>query len=237
MLTIPNSINGTYKEELPGTTLPISCKKGFTLNGSDHVTCQDTLRWTEPIPKCEAPSGWTAVKREVNLPWDLETTPLQIKTDSTAGSGERIIVAVFNKDNNWLSNVGVTFSSSMQYWINVCGAVKHLPVKPPVEVDKIWTVIKTDTAIIITCNGVEVLNYLFADSSNSDCITKLGNDVVEKIAFHSDDTASEFYKAGKGLDLNHTTSGTAPLLGLIVHHTRSFNYNELQRVPVSFPIT
>eukprot|EP00116_Pleurobrachia_bachei_P004283 sb/3464545/ len=53
VLKIPNSVNGTYKEAPPGTTLPISCREGFTLHGPRNVTCQDTLSWTEPIPKCD----------------------------------------------------------------------------------------------------------------------------------------------------------------------------------------
>ena len=73
---------------------------------------------------------------------------------------------------------------------------KDLPVQPPAEVDKSWTISKTETAIIITCNDVEVLNYLFADSSGDECVTKLGG--VEEIKFASYDTASDqFYYSGK----------------------------------------
>ena len=38
-----------------------------------------------------------------------------------------------------------------------------LPMQPPVEVDKTWTITKTDAAYIITCNDVEALNFLFTD--------------------------------------------------------------------------
>ena len=43
-------------------------------------------------------SDWTSVERDVKIPWDLEATPLQIKTNSTANSKEKILV--------WLKNVG-----------------------------------------------------------------------------------------------------------------------------------
>ena len=133
----------------------------------------------------------------MKLPWDLEATPLQIKTDSALGSGEMINVRLYDKDGSD-NFVTVKFSSSIQYRIYRCTNQRDLPVQPPVEVDKIWTINKTETALIITCNNVEVLNFLFADGSGNDCVTKLGGDVVEKILFHDFyDTASDFYRAGK----------------------------------------
>nr|AFK75449.1 putative secretory peptide-39 [Pleurobrachia bachei] len=143
---------------------------------------------------------WTAVEGDVNIPWDLEETPLQIKTDSTLGSDERIWVSMYHKDSNTPIGVTMQFSSPMQYMIGYCtGSWTDLPVQPPVEVDKIWTITKTETALIITCNDVEVLNYLFVDSSRSECVPMWGGDVVEGIMFRSWDSASDFYKAGKGI--------------------------------------
>ena len=98
----------------------------------------------------------------------------------------------------------------MQYYIQFCNnSWLDLPVQPPVELDKIWTIIKTEAALIITCNNVEVLNYQFADSSDMDhmyhgnCVSKWGGDVVEDIRFDSySDSASDFYKAGISLLLS-----------------------------------
>eukprot|EP00116_Pleurobrachia_bachei_P001031 sb/3461293/ len=143
-------------------------------------------------------TDWTAVDRIVKIPWDLETTPLQIKTDSALGSSEQIRVNLYDKDSSVIAfaAVIVKFTSPMWYWIGHCSTNwKDLPVQPPVEVDNIWTITKTEIALIITCNGVEVLNYLFADSSLSNCIPIWGGDVVEEIKFSSSDTASDFYKS------------------------------------------
>ena len=89
------------------------------------------------------------------------------------------------------------FASPMKYWIDNCdNDWQDLTVQPPVEVDKIWTITKTDTALIITCNDAEVANYLFADSSNDDCVPKLAKD-VEQVSFDDPhDSASDFYRAG-----------------------------------------
>ena len=132
------------------------------------------------------------------IPWDLERTPLQIKTNSTVYT-DMIFVGMYNKDNTKISYVFVRLSSA--YYIGDCSTTyTHLPVKPPEEVEKIWTIAKTETAIIITCNGVEVLNYLFTDSLYSDCVSRLGGDVVAKIKFISIDTASNSFRAGMGVN-------------------------------------
>ena len=119
------------------------------------------------------------------------------------GSNDEIYVAMYDKDGTKIGNVAVYFDT-MRYKILHCTSTTttntwtDLPVQPPVEVEKIWTFTKTETAITISCNGVEVLDYQFADSPDSDCVTKLGGDVVEQIQFPSWDEASDFYSIGKG---------------------------------------
>ena len=46
---------------------------------------------------------------------------------------------------------------------------------------------------MIECNGVEVLNYQFSDSSETGCVTKWGRN-VGKIKFSKHDTASDSYE-------------------------------------------
>ena len=81
-----------------------------------------------------------------------------------------------------------------------CRSDIALPVQPTEEVDNIWTIAKTDTALIITCNGVEVANFVF-DSGGSQCVSTMGGDIVEKIQLRGTgsallDTASDLYRAG-----------------------------------------
>ena len=131
----------------------------------------------------------------MKIPWDLEGTPLQIKTDSSLGDGDKLWVKLYRTDNSSIGGVVVLFSSPIQYRIGGCNEYTVLPVEPPVEVDKIWMITKTETAITITCNNVEMLNYLFADSSNSKC--EMDGDVVGQIMFDNRDGASDGYRSGK----------------------------------------
>ena len=112
-------------------------------------------------------------------------------------SGYWIYVDVL--DSVGIGNMGVKFSTTMQYWISWCtanGFFKDLPVQPPMDVENIWTIKKTSIAFIIICNNVEVLNYVFTDSSDSLCVPKWGGDVVERILFSKVGDASEFYRPG-----------------------------------------
>ena len=139
---------------------------------------------------------WSPVLYDVRIPFDLESSPLQIKTDSTAGSGEKIRIETYTAAGQWLGQVIVEFTSPMKYNIYYCADWTSLPVQPPDEVNKTWTIQKTATAFSIECNGVEVLNYKFGDSSKTNCITRWGGDVVDKIMFNASfDTASDSYRA------------------------------------------
>ena len=136
----------------------------------------------------------------MKIPWNLEATPLQIKTNSTLGSDKTIRLAMGQKESNYIGLVQVKFSSTVQYEIGYCANDwTDLPVQPPVEVEKIWKITKTETAFIITCNNVEVLNYLFAGiSAGGKCVPRWGGDVVGRIWFRVTDTASDCYRAGEG---------------------------------------
>ena len=142
---------------------------------------------------------WTAVQRDVKIPLDLERASLQINTDSTVGGNEQIKLQMWNKDSSLISTLYVMFSSPMKYWIDNChNDWQEMTATPGGGgyIYRIWTITKTEPALIITCNNVEVANYLFADSSNDDCVPKLAKD-VEQVSFDDPhDSASDFYRAG-----------------------------------------
>ena len=136
------------------------------------------------------------------IPWKWEEIPIQIKTDSVVGSGDKININMKRPYYVW--GIVIEFSSPIKFGMAYCNSqgansvYTDFSVQPPVEVDKIWTFTKTDSALIITCNDVEVLNYKFADSTFSDCVTEWGGDTTEKIKFSSSwNTASDFYRAGR----------------------------------------
>ena len=89
---------------------------------------------------------------------DLETTPLQIITNTEPGKTDQVLL--------YLANIGklrVEFQRS-RFYIETCGYC-YFPPHMTEETNKIWTISRTKEALTILCNGVEVLNLVYAEYS------------------------------------------------------------------------
>ena len=98
------------------------------------------------------------MKEGTTYNFDLEATPLQIKTDTATGSKKWLAVMLQNEDGVQRS-VRVFFSNPIQYLIGSCGALTKFPVDLPTEQEKIWTITRTEKGVKYECNGLEVLDY------------------------------------------------------------------------------
>ena len=148
--------------------------------------------------------SWTAV--QVYKQIDLETTPLEIKTDSAVGSGDRVDVLFYTSQGDYAGRVNLHFTSTLQYYINYCSTSwTNFPTNPPADVNKVWRISVTRTSGIrlqIHCNDVEVLNILISDTTcSSSSWSTYWNRDIEKIYFGNSDTASDYYKLSHQGDL------------------------------------
>ncbi|KAL5251950.1 hypothetical protein ACHWQZ_G014927 [Mnemiopsis leidyi] len=143
----------------------------------------------------ELPGIWTAVKPAV----DLETTPLEIKTNSTLGSEDKVDVYFYTSRGDYAGRVWIYFLSNPQFGLGDCSSsLNNFPTNLPAAVDKVWRISLNRTSGIrlqIHCNEDEVLNYLLSDGTcdNSNWRDYWTRD-VERIGFASDDTASDYYR-------------------------------------------
>ena len=151
-------------------------------------------------------AGWLPVERDVKINFDLETTPLEIKTDSVAGSSDKIFVNFFDQQDEYAGGVKIFFSS-MQYSLVDClypSQGYDFSTSPTTDDNKVWriTLVKTsDTRrVVIHCNEVEVLIVMlsadFCEGSGSDWSTNWMRDVT-RIKFTIYDGASNFYQIHK----------------------------------------
>ena len=153
-----------------------------------------------------------------NIDFNLETTSLQIKTDSALGSGHKMLLYFFTDQENgtelgkliedtFAGGLGLSFSSTPNYWLTRC-TVSGNPVNfeadvVPAEVNKLWKITLTRTSspkIVIHCNDVEVLNFELSDSScrnvkdGTKTWSRYWNRKVGKIQFvPNKNTAPDFY--------------------------------------------
>ena len=132
------------------------------------------------------------------IDYDIETYPLQIMTDSVVGSEDLIRMRFFNESEAGAGGFRVKFADPPQYKIGWCSTDWVTFTNIPEEQVRTWTITKTDTSVILACNGVEIVNYLFSESTTDDCVSYWSRDGV-KMKFMSEiddiDTASDKYRA------------------------------------------
>ena len=128
---------------------------------------------------------------------DLESSPLEIKTDSTLGSNDEVRVMFVTAGREYAGEAAIYFTSTPQYKLHLCTSDRtNFPVELPTDTVKVWRITLTRTSgvrLVIHCNEVEVLNFLLSDlTCNDSSWSTVWSRDVEKMSF-SQDTATDFY--------------------------------------------
>ena len=146
--------------------------------------------------------GWVQVKTGLMMDWDLESTPLEIKTNSLLGSGDKISLH-FKSSVGDPSGLEVRFSSPPKLWISFCSIdAGNFPTSLPTAIDKVWRITlnkNTGIRLQIHCNEVEVLDLLLSEYVCPDSKWReyWGGDIVI-VEFTVTDTASDLYRPKPG---------------------------------------
>ena len=148
-------------------------------------------------------TGWIAVQREVLIDLNLEEYSLNITTDSTLGSNNKVYVYLYTSQGDSAGGLNFYFTSNYQYRIMYCSSARtNFPTNMPPDNNKVWRVTLTRTSgirLVVHCNEVEVLNTLMSDSTcgDSEWSTNWSREVA-KIKFRSSDTGSDYYQPQPG---------------------------------------
>ena len=138
------------------------------------------------------------MQRNVGINYDLETTPLYIKTDSAEGSNDKLELNLY-RSGEYAGAIFIYFSSPLKYILFYCTSWNNFHTTLPSTTDKVWKITVTKHSgirLVIHCNDVEVLNVLMNDSTCSDNRwTTYWTRDVEKIYFSATDNASDFYSS------------------------------------------
>ena len=144
-------------------------------------------------------TGWIAVQRHVYIDYDIITTPLEIRSVSELGSGDKVFVGFYTSQGDGAGGLGLKLTSTPQYYIYNCRGYTDFPSDLPTTRVKVWriTVIRSSGIIglQILCNGEEVLNTVLSDSvcTRSSWNTYWNRDIT-KINFYYHDTMSDYYR-------------------------------------------
>ena len=144
------------------------------------------------------------MQHEVDIDYDLENSPLQIKTDSLIGTDEKVYVSFNSAGGDQAGGVRLHLTSPPRYALVWCHRYTSLliPTSLPTETDKIWTItLSRSTAgirLTIQCNNKEVLDVELSSTFCDDTYwSSYWSKDVKKIRFTSSDTASDSYRPGK----------------------------------------
>ena len=147
-------------------------------------------------------SDWKTPTRDISylLDIDTEAAALQIKTDSTLGSGDLVLVIFVDVGIHTAGGLKLHFTDPMQYELDRCTGTRQPLNNVPVEKDKIWTVyrIRTSNSMKIECNGEVVADFNIASCTHGE--KWVYDRDIAKIIFPNTDTATDFYRQ-KGLNL------------------------------------
>ena len=155
-------------------------------------------------------TGWEKVQRGKLLDFDLESTPLEILTDSEIGSKAKISVLLFAAKNKEAGSITINYPSQ-KYNLEYCSQSNNTLNDLPSTTKKIWRIALTKEAWtvreVVHCNEVEVVDFLMSDS-NCDGMSwrwsgRWKNEVF-LIKFPSADTASDYFRPHQGNFLRFT---------------------------------
>jgi len=130
--------------------------------------------------------GWQEVHRSTIYDFDLDTTPLEIKTNSEArgdGMDEKMSVHFFDDQYQTIGGIAIRFRSIMQYQIFYCNG-DHEWVDFPASLSstdkhKVWRFTLDKSSGVrfkVHCNDVEVINVLISPSECEGAYRSIGEE-------------------------------------------------------------
>ena len=128
---------------------------------------------------------------------DLENTPLELKTESQVGSGEKARIDFMN-GGSYTGLLEIKFDSTPYYSLIWCTSGRNYFLSDlPTGENMVWKITftrTTDLRIQIHCNGVEVVNFVMTDETCSQAgwRSRWGKE-VEKVLFVANN-AFKYYR-------------------------------------------
>jgi hypothetical protein len=141
------------------------------------------------------------VQRDVKFDHDLESTSLEIKTNSALGSNDKVKVNFFTAGKEGAGAFELKFETPVKYYLDFCiSSYETLSSLTHITACTIWKITltrKPEVILAIHCDEKRVLNTVISSKTCSHGSWSKWTRRVEKIRFSSQDTASDYYRAGE----------------------------------------
>ena len=146
-----------------------------------------------------AAGDWTPV----HIGFDLEKTPLEIKTDSAAGSDENMKVFFYTSARLPPAQFFIYFDAIPRFGFSSCISATEFPDSLPAADEKVWRINLDRTTsgveFEVHCNDEKVVDILMTDDTCRSVKWReyWDRDVVQ-IKFDKADKASDYYRPLQG---------------------------------------
>ena len=108
------------------------------------------------------------MKKNIDILYDLENSPLMIKTDSAIGSGKQVIVKFYPSEAQQTGGIIIQLKTNPEYYLHKCReSYEYFPTDPPADDNRIWKITKILDPLGITVhnNDVKILDFRFSDTT------------------------------------------------------------------------
>ena len=140
-----------------------------------------------------APDWKEAETRDSNIDVSLDaSTSLQVRTDSTIGSGDILWVRFVEHSTNNGPGIKMVFSDPPIYSLGYCA--DNIAFTMCAGSERVWTISKGNGKIKLECDGEVIFDIDYATSRNSLC-KYFWSLEFGQIKFQGGDTASDSYRS------------------------------------------
>ena len=143
-------------------------------------------------------SGWIVPVKDDKTKYPLNSNTFYITTESVTGSSDVVDFSLYPDSGGWITNIFWRFSD-WGYHIRYCTPYPDyslkFPVTPPTDVNKIWEITFTTEDVKIKCNTLQVLHFIFNNTHDGRCTSRVIGKIATRIRFYRYDTATKMFKS------------------------------------------
>ena len=142
-------------------------------------------------------SGWIVPVKDGDTNYPLNSNTFYITTESVTGSSDYVAFYLYPDSYYYITIIAWRFSD-WGYIIDYCTPDYYslkFPVTPPTDVNKTWEITFTTEDVKIKCNSLQVLHFIFNNTHDGRCTSKVKGKTATRILFWSGETATKMFKS------------------------------------------
>ena len=144
-------------------------------------------------------SGWIVPVKDGYTKYPLNSNTFYITTESVTGSSDVVDFSLLTDHGGYITYNYFTWRlSDWGYYVRYCTPYYYslkFPVTPPTDANKIWEITLTTEDVKIKCNTLQVLHFIFNNTHDGRCTSRVKGKIATRIEFWSGDTATKMFNA------------------------------------------